>query len=449
LKKINSLLMKRYLFFLVLPGLMNAQNSFTLKEAVDYAYTHNASVLNAELEQKMNKAKQNEIIGIGLPQVSGSFDIKDYLDIPTSLLPGQFFQAPPGTYIPVKFGVQYNATAGINISQIIFNSDYLVAIQASSELTALSQKNTQRSRIETNIAVSKAYYNALINRERLTLLDASLARVKKLFDDTKVLHANGFVEQIDIDRIEVAYNNLLSEREKVAKLIGISESLLKFQMGYDVTQSIELKDKLDLTTIPASEPETGQKPDYNSRIEYSLLQSQKRLNQLEKKRYQLSYLPSLFAYGSFNKNAQRDEFDVFDFSTGHDWYPISIIGVTLSVPIFSGGQKYYKLQQSKLSMMMTENNIRHFENAIQLEVSAAVVNYNNSISSLSIQKRNLELAQGVFEVAKKKYEQGVGSNLEVINAQSSLKESQTNYFNAIFEHYNAKLDMDKAKGTIK
>ena len=117
-----------------------AQNSFTLKEAVEYAYSHQAAVLNAELEQQLNKAQQNQVRGLGLPQISGSFDIKDYLDIPTSLMPGEFFMQPPGTYIPVKFGLRFNATAGINVSQLIFSSDYIVALQASGVFTSLSHK---------------------------------------------------------------------------------------------------------------------------------------------------------------------------------------------------------------------------------------------------------------------------------------------------------------------
>lgn len=443
--------MKKYaILFLILPHLYaSAQNAFTLKEAVEYAYGHQATVLNAGLEQQMNKMKQREVTGMGLPQVNGSFDIKDYLDIPTQLMPGEFFSLPPGTYIPVKFGLRYNAMAGISVSQLLFSSDYIVALQASSELTALSQKNVQRTRVETAVQVSKAYYNVLVSREQLSLLKSNVEKIKKLFDDTKILHQNGFVEKIDVDRVEVAYNNLVTEQQKVEKLIGVGEALLKFQMGYDVTQPIELKDKLEDVSSPAPEPDGVQKPDFNARVEYSLLKSQQRLNALEHRRNKMSYLPSLVAYGSFNLNAQRDEFNIFDFSDGNDWYPVSIIGITLNVPIFNGGQKYHKIQQTKLSRLITENNIKNLENAITLEITAASVTYNNAILSLTTQKKNLELASNVYEVSKKKYEQGVGSNLEVINAQTSYREAQTHYITALYDYHISKLELDKAKGSIK
>ncbi|MCC7303398.1 MAG: TolC family protein [Bacteroidia bacterium] len=441
---------KLILWILLLTGpVLTAQQAFTLKEAVEFAYTHQYSVLNAQLEEQLNRAKQKEVTGMGLPQISGSFDIKDYLDIPTQLMPGEFFMLPPGTYIPVKFGLQYNANAGINVSQLLFSSDYLIALQASSEFNSLARKNLERARVETALAVSKAYYSVLVNRERLELLKANAEKVKKLLDDTRVLHQNGFVEKIDVDRVEVIYNNLVTEQEKVGKLIGIAEALLKFQMGMDVTQPIELKDKLDPVDSPQPETPDGPNPDFGARSEYALMQSQLRLNTLELRRHKMSYLPSLVAYGTFNLTAQRNEFDFFDFSDGHDWYPMTIVGVTLNVPIFNGGQKYYRMQQSKINRMITENTIKNLENAIRLEVKAAAVNYNNAILSLTTQKKNMELAKNVYDVSKKKYDQGVGSNLEVIDAQTSYREAQTNYFSALYDYYISKLELEKAKGTLK
>ena len=234
----------------VLPILSFAQSTgtgsseFTLQAAIDYANKHNANCLNAEIDMKLADYRNKEFIGIGLPQISGSVDLKDYFEIPTSLLPGQFFGAPAGTFIPVKFGTQWNASAGISVSQIIFSSDYLVGLQAAKEFKTLSEKSLTRTKIETNVSVTKAYYNVLINRERLKTLTANIDRIKKIYDDTKALNQAGFVEKLDVDRIELAYNNLLTEKEKVDRLIGLSETMLKFQMGYVVSEPITLTDEL-------------------------------------------------------------------------------------------------------------------------------------------------------------------------------------------------------------
>ena len=138
-----------------------------------------------------------------MPQINGSIDIKDYIDLPTSLLPGQFFGAPAGSYVPVKFGTKYNATAGFSASQLIFSSDFIVGMSAAKEFINLSRINVTRTKADLVAQVSKAYYNAIINKERIKLLDANIIKLKKIFDDTKALNLQGFVEQIDVERIEV------------------------------------------------------------------------------------------------------------------------------------------------------------------------------------------------------------------------------------------------------
>lgn len=431
---------------------VNAQQStnasdFTLQSAIDYAFKHNANYLNAELDVKMNDYKRKEVLGMGLPQISGSVDYKDYFELPTSLLPGQFFGAPPGTYIPVKFGTQYNATAGGSVSQLVFSSDYIVGLQATKQLKLLSEKNLERTKTETIVIITKAYYNALINRERLKTLEANIVRLKKLFDDTKTLNQNGFVEKIDVDRIELAYNNLLTEKEKVERLIGVSETLLKFQMGFDIKQPIRLTDELKADQLVDVDLLTDQKVNYDSRQEFSMLQLQEKLNKLEIKRYKLQHLPTLVAYASYIEQAQRTKFDFFD--SEQKWYPIGLFGVTLSVPVFSGGQKFYKIKQAKINLQKTSNTLVSVKSAIDMEVNVNSIMYKNAFASMLNQKKNRELALSIYETAKKKYEAGVGSNLELVNAETSLKESETNYLSAVFDLLMAKTDLDKANGNIK
>jgi outer membrane protein len=223
--------------------------SFTLKEAQDYAVKNNVNVLNANLDDEIAKNYNKEIRGIGFPQISGSFDLKDFEVIPTTIFPDfitpavigintyYFDQTPTKEYVagdgtPVKFGTKYNATAGLSASQIIFSSDYFLALKASKALLELSHKSSDRTKIETQIAVAKAYYAVLVYRERLNLMYANVERIRKLKDDTKALNDNGFVEKIDLDRVELTFNNLLVEKEKVERLVGLTELALKFQMGW-------------------------------------------------------------------------------------------------------------------------------------------------------------------------------------------------------------------------
>ncbi|MBI4930973.1 MAG: TolC family protein [Bacteroidetes bacterium] len=418
--------------------------SFSLQQAIDFAMKSQLQVQNALYDEQIANEKVKETRGIGFPQINGSFDVKDFIDLPTSLIPAEFFGGPKGTYMGVKFGTQYNASAGINASQLVFSSDYLVGLQATKTYLELTRKATKRNKIETAVAVSKAYYSALVNEERKKLVDANVVRLKKLFDDTKVLNDNGFVEKIDLDRITIAYNNLLVEQEKIQRLLGLSNTLLKYQMGMDQIATLSLTDKLSEVTFQQSI--APDKFDYSQRIEYSLIQTQKNIAQLQLKRNKMSYLPYMFLYGNATANAYRAKFDIFNTKKG--WYPTVLVGGTISLPIFDGLQKNYRIQQSKLEILKAENNLKFMQQSIDLELASSRINLQNASSTLEIQKKNIELAEEVYKVAKTKYEQGVGSNLEVLNAETSLKESQTNYFGAMYDALISKIDFDKATGSL-
>lgn len=448
----NNMINKLLIALVLSSNIVFAQqkNAFSLQEAIDYAIKNSPNYLNADLDLKNATYRKNEITGLGLPQVTGSIDIKDYLELPTSLLPGQFFGAPAGTYIPVKFGTKYNSTAGINASQLIFSSDYIIGLSAAKEFINLSKINLTRTKAELASQVSKAYYNVVINKQRMELLDANVKRLKKIFDDTKALNEQGFVEKIDVERIELQYNNLLTEHDKVEKLIILSENFLKFQMGYKISDSITLTDSLNVET--ADESIIGQnKIDVTKRPDYQLVAAQQKLNDLDVKRLKWGYLPTLAAYGAYQYNAQRQDFTFFDFDKNDPakkWFKIALIGATLNVNIFDGLQRHNKIQQAKIASSKSINTLKNLEMAAELEASSASISYANAYSTMLLQKKNRELANHVYDVAQKKYQQGVGSNIELLNAETSLKEAEINYFNAVFDMLVAQIDYKKATGTL-
>lgn len=419
-------------------------NSFSLQQAIDYAYKNSPNYLNAQNDVLMAKYKRKEVVGMALPQITTSVDLKNFLEIPTSLIPGEVFGAPPGSFIPVKFGTTFQATGTAQASLLVFSADYLIGLKATKEMISLMNISVARSKTETVSQVSKAYYGVLVNKERIKLLDINMTKLEKLLNDTKAFNQQGFVEQIDVDRLEVAFNNLKTEKEKTDRLISLSEYVLKFQMGYAGKESLILTDSLSITG-PAENIDVA-KIDFMKRTEYQLLEGQQRLNTINIRRLKFGYLPTLVAYGSLGYAGMRNDLDFF--TRQHDWFPTALIGGTLSLSIFDGMQRHYKIQQAKLEFKKGENNLKSLQLAIELESASAVVNYNNAVSSLQTQKRNLDLAQNVYDVSQKKYAQGVGSNIEVINAQASLKESETNYFNAIYDMLIYKIDYLKATGAL-
>ena len=415
---------------------------FSLKEAIEYAQKNQASIQNAQIDESIAANTVKQTIGIGLPQLSGNVNFQDFLKVPTNLLPGEFF-GKPGEQIPVQFGVKYQSSMGLELSQLLFDGSYLVGLQASKTYKELSNKSLKRSRIETTVAVTKAYYSVLVSNEQLSLLDANILRLKKSLNDTKALYTNGFVEKIDVDRLTVLNNNLETERENVIRLLELNVNLLKFQMGMSIQSKLSLTDSISGLQVIQSVA-VADTSAYKNRIEYSLLETQKKLNELDLKRYKSLFLPSVAAFGSTSKSLQSNEFNnLFNRS-----FPTTVIGFRISVPLISGGVKLYQVRNAKLEVLKTQNNLINLKNGISLEVEQAQTVYRNGLKSLENQERNMELAQEVLRVSKIKYEQGVGSSIEVTTAETSLKEAQNNYINALYDLLINKVNMDKALGLI-
>ena len=216
-------------------------------------------------------------------------------------------------------------------------------------------------------------------------------------------------------------------------------------MGYKVGQPISLSDSL---AVNAGDQPTlgGGKLDLSNRPDFQLLQLQDKLYKIDIKRHRLGYLPTLGVYGSYQYNAQRQKFDFFD--PDQKWFKVAVIGGTLNFSLFDGLQRHNRIQQAKIAVLKNETQLKNLELAAELETKVAEISYENAFVSLQTQKRNMELAQHVFDVAQKKYEQGVGSNLEITTAQTSLKEAQTNYYNSVYDMLVAKIDYQKAIGTL-
>ncbi|MES2730403.1 MAG: TolC family protein [Bacteroidota bacterium] len=423
------------------------QTSFSLQEAIDYGLKNSVTVQNSQLDILSAKAKVGEIRAIGLPQINFQGNITDNVKIPTSFLPAVFFDknaasdAPP---IPVQFGVQYVGSGTINANQLLFDASYFLGLKAAATYNQLSQKGLTQSKISVVEAITKAYYSVLVSQERLTLLDYNVKRLDTLLQQTKLQNENGFVEKIDVDRIEVQYNNLKVDYGRTVRLVELGRALLKFQMGYNPNANIELTDKLVAQNVENIQIEDNSKFNYGQRIEYSLLQTQKELNWLDIRNNKVGYYPHLSAFGSFGYNRGSNEFDLFNKA----WFANGSIGLNLTIPIFDGLSKHYKNQQAKLTYQKTTQSAKQLEQSIDLQLQQARISLENSLDVLKTQRRNLELAERVAKVTRIKYAQGVGSNIEVINAEAGFKEAQTNYYSALYDALVAKVDSDKAAGKL-
>ncbi len=447
--KMNTKRMLAASFILTLLAFTNkitaqTKNEFSITQCVDYAYKNNQQVKNALLAIKSQEAINKEVTASALPSVSATLGGINYLQLPVSLLPGEIFGGTAGTFIPVRFGTNYNVNGSLQMQQLLFDGQVFVALQARRTTIALQQKTAEvtEEMIKTNI--HKIYYQLVVSKTQIGLLDANIERLQKLEHDSKELYKNGFIEKLDLDKIAVQIANLQTEKLKASNAIELGYIGLKTLMGMPVQDTLVLTDKISEDQI-TSDIASNQEYQYNDRKEFQAVSLGKKLNEYNIKRYQLSYLPTIAMSGAYTKNAQRNQFDFFK---GGDWFTTSFIGLNISAPIFDGFARKARISKAKIDLQQTENQLQNLRLTIDAEVTQAKMNFATAISTLNNQKKNMQLAESVYAQTKKKYEIGTGSNMEITGAQTDLVTAQTNFIGAMYNAIIARVDYLKATGKL-
>lgn len=416
--------------------------NLTLEDCINYALKNNEQVKIKQLDKEIADAEVRKTISMGLPQAEVNGGLNYNYEVQKAIIPSF---SDPTRDTTFAFTQAYDGNVGLTVSQLIFDGSYFVGLQAARTYRELSTKDHIKSQIDIVEAVSKAYYNTLIAEEQLELLERNIGRLDTLLDETQEMYNAGFAEKVEVDRIRVNYNNLKVEMSKSRQLKDISRKLLKFQMGMDLNQPIELTQNLEEVEIstPVIPSETF---DYNQRIEFSQLQTNRSLAYLDMKNNRVQYLPKIYARFGYGWNTAASNSNKL-FQSDR-WLDNGVLGVTASIPIFDGFLKSNKIQQNKLQVKQIENQMSYVKKNIDLEIEQSQISLNSQIEMLDVQKQNMELAQEVYDISKIKYQEGVGSNLEVINADASLKEAQTNYLNALYQAITSQIELKKALGTL-
>tara|TARA_Y100000590_G_scaffold238714_1_gene268538 strand:+ start:108 stop:1445 length:1338 start_codon:yes stop_codon:yes gene_type:complete len=436
----TSLLLISFLSF-------SQKKNLTLEECISLALENNENLKNSYLEEKISTALSKEYLSVGLPQISFDGGIKYNHEVQKSIIDISRFMpgVPEGTEQEVQFGQTYDGRMDLYVNQMIFNGSYFVGVSASRELIRLSEKMTKRNIIDIYESVQKAYFTALNTKSRIDLVNENLDRLSELLDQTNKLYENGFVEKLDIDRITVSYNNLKSEKIKADRLYDLSISVLKFQIGLPIEIEIELIGELSEDLINNFSYELKDF-DYSKRIEYSILQTDKNLKSYDLKNNRSQYLPQIYANYNYGYNSSASQSNLF-FNSDR-WKKFGTLGFLVVIPIFDGFLKRSKINQSKYKIEQIENQMMFLERSINLQINQSLANFENSKESLEITRKNLNLARDVYYASEKKYSEGVGSNLELIDSNNSLKTAQNQYYNALYESVIASIDIKKTLGVL-
>jgi outer membrane protein len=420
-----------------------------LKQALEYALENNVDAKNARLELLVAETTVKEELSKGLPQINGSFNLNYNPAVPILFVPNEPPFGDPSIdsdVIPLRFGVSYQSGLGVTASQMIFDGSFFVGLRASKTLRELTEFDRIKTENDVLLTVKKAYFGVLVNKERIKLAQSNLSRIDSLLEETKAIYEAGLAEKIDVSRIQVQRNNTYTQVERSRTAYEISKQLLKIQMGlprdYDVliTETLaELNpvDQLNQLLTMEGMP----------RVEVNQLEKNLELVGLDLRNNTVQYMPKI----TFNANYQRSGAGntlntVYD---SRNWFSSSLLGVNMQIPIFDGFLKSSKIQRNRIQQDQLENQRLFLDDNISLEIYQARTSLKNDLNILEVQRENMALAQEVYDISKIKYNEGVGSNLEVVEADAALIESEINYLSALYDGLIAKVDLEKALGILK
>ncbi len=441
------------------------KHEFTIQQAVDYAKKNNVNVKNALVDVQLQVQQNREFTSNAYPHINANLGTTYNPNVATQVLPNFI---SPATYqvlidegvkdgngqpvvmpndfgfIAAQFGTKFSANVGISLQQILFDGQVFVGLMARGAAIDLRKKNAEITEEMIKANIYKVYYQLVVSKTQVELLDANIALIEKLLKDTRIIYENGFAERLDVDKVSVQLTNLQTEKNKVVNTISNGYYGLKMLMGMPISDELILTDKLTDEEIKAGILEKSVYA-YDDRKEYQSAKIGKTLNEYNVRRYKLSQIPTLSLSAQYAKSAQRDKWNFF--SKG-DWFTISNVNLNINIPIFNGFFTKSKIEQAKLEVQKIDNQIVALEIAIDNEVMSAKNNYRSAIITMDFQKKNMELAEKVYNQTKKKYEMGTGSQMEINTAQTDMKTAQTNYITALYDAIIAKVDFMKATGKL-
>ena len=460
---------KSQLFALLLIGVCLtfqgwAQQSFSLAEAVNYAKTNNLSLKSAALNKVDAEASVKEFRSIGMPKVTAGVNYQYFFAIPAQPLPDFITPSiyevlfdesvlprrdlgPPDVF-KFAFNRPHLLAGAVDFSILAFDGAYIYGLKAAKLYRELVANEFRLSETDVSVAVTKAYMASLIARENKSMLDKNISNLQKNLSETKELYNSGFAESIDVDRLELSYENLLAERGNLENVIAVSDNFLKFQMGYPMDQSLQLSDKLDdiLNQSNKSVVEGTAVFQIADRPEYQTILSGEKLNDIDIQRLKASRLPTVRLFANVQQALQRDNL----FSNEEVGFIFSsFAGIGINIPIYDGGERSAKTQRAQIRQDQTAFRKREFENVAKMEVTNTYNSLQTANKTLDTRRRALNVSEDIFKKSEIKFREGVGSSVELSQSELAYYQAQSAYINALYDVVIAKVELDKAMGKIK
>jgi len=412
-----------------------AQGKLTLsvEEARQYALEFNKTLKNSELSVLQSQEQLRETIAGGLPQVSATADYTNAMGAEISI---QFDENLPPTKIPIKPTSNFN----LQVGQLIFNANYFIGIQTAKLYKKLSEKSQVNSEIDVSSEVTENYYLVLISEKSLDILKENVKNLQDIYAKTKPMVDVGMMEKVELDQLSVQVGTLENAVKSAERQLEMAINMLRLQLGVSADTGLELTDSLQgLLHGQEIEGETANSFEITANPDYQLMKVQEVLSQKQVLMQKANYLPTISGYYSFTHKILKPAFDMS---------PPHIVGLQMSIPVFSSGERRAKINQAKIDLQTTINNIALLEDQLSIQFKQLQFNLKSALENYETQKKNIEVSREVYNSLKSKYEQGIISGLELTTADNNYLKAESDYLTSVFELLKAQNELHTLLGNI-
>lgn len=427
-----------FVIFAFMPAAAQSEDttfhSATLDAIIDFALAHQPVVKQAEISEEVVNKEIRGKLADWYPQINFTYNYQRFLRLQSSVIGGNV----------IRFGVNNTSSAQFTGSQILFNRDVLLASSTASQVRNLAGLNTNRTKIDLVVDVSKAFYDVLATTQQIRVTGESIARLTQSEKDAYSRYEAGVADKTDYKRATIQLNNARASLKSNREILGFKLLYLKNLMGYPANEHLQVQ--FDPEEMEQELPmDTLQHPDYISNIDYHIRYAQRELQEANVRYSYWGLLPTLSAFGAYNLNYQNNNLA----ELYNQLYPYSYVGLTLAFPIFQGGKRITEIQRQKLICARMDSELKSLRMAIDNVYEQALTSYKSNVANYQAQKENVEMAQEVYEIIQLQYENGVRTYLDVTMAESDLRTTRLNYYNALYEVLSSKMDVLRARGEIQ
>ncbi len=423
--------------------------TLTLQQAFNLAMKSNLELKKSQIALEQAKKKIWETTAMGLPQVNGSVDFTDMVKIPVQMVPSDFMPHDSGVvlpdYIPLKFGTQYGLGLTGTVSQLIFSGEYLVGLQASKVYKQLAEQTVVKTEFDVKQSVMQSYCMILVAKANRQMLQETLDNMNEVLKETEAFYQNGLAEETAVDQIKVLIINVKNGISGMDRQQEVGELLLKYQLGIGLDAKVQLTDNLNSVAQKFSlEPIASTTINFDNLIDYKLMKTNENLLELALKREKSKYLPTLAGFWQYSYKAQGEEFGKFFDGTKNLWFPSSIVGVSMNIPIWSSGERKSRVDQAQMELDKMKLSTQQAKEGIQLQVEQSRTTYNTALDKYYREQENVGLSKKIYDRTLIKVKEGVGTSTDLTQTYNQYLTNQTNFYVAIFELLNAKNSLDRA-----